>query len=248
MDNRPTSPTHPPNVGVDRLTVREKECLRRWLHHQTAKQIALELGVSHHAVEKRLKMARTKMGVSTSLEAAQLLARSEGYDRLVSQPAELAQGGLVPSERPDHKYVKGAVIMSLTAITALALVLQAASNQAYAPPPKGSPQAITIDGPQARFVEATPDQIRAFLGTVFARTDRNKSGFIETGEAPDAFPDETQGMRRFLTGASARDAFIKRHDRDSDGKVSKTEFVETSFPGLEKRGIPMLPGNWNPAG
>ena len=70
-------------AALDRLTEREKDCLRRWLLHKTAKEIAIDLGVSPHAVEKRLKMARAKLGVSTSLEAARLLSANEGYDPTV---------------------------------------------------------------------------------------------------------------------------------------------------------------------
>jgi len=44
--------------SVARLTEREKVCLRQWLQHKSAKEIAAELCISHHAVEKRLKMAR----------------------------------------------------------------------------------------------------------------------------------------------------------------------------------------------
>ena len=45
-------------AALARLTDNEKECLRRRLLQQTAKEMALDLGVSPHAVEKRLKMAR----------------------------------------------------------------------------------------------------------------------------------------------------------------------------------------------
>ena len=68
-------------AALSRLTDNEKECLRRRLRQQTAKEMALELGISPHAVEKRLKMARAKLGLSSSLEAARLLAASEQYHR-----------------------------------------------------------------------------------------------------------------------------------------------------------------------
>lgn len=51
-------------AAIKRLTPAERECLRRCLEHQTAKQMAIDLGVSAHAVEKRLKMARAKLGLS----------------------------------------------------------------------------------------------------------------------------------------------------------------------------------------
>jgi DNA-binding CsgD family transcriptional regulator len=68
--------------AVLRLTGAERECLRRCLSHQTAKQMALDLGISPHAVEKRLKMARAKLGLSSSLEAAKVVDSLERYGRL----------------------------------------------------------------------------------------------------------------------------------------------------------------------
>ena len=55
-------------AAILRLTRAERECLKRCLNHQTAKQMALDLGISPHAVEKRLKMARAKLGLSSSLD------------------------------------------------------------------------------------------------------------------------------------------------------------------------------------
>ncbi len=51
-----------PHPGIARLTENEKICLRRRLLPQTAKEMAADLGISPHAVEKRLKMARAKLG------------------------------------------------------------------------------------------------------------------------------------------------------------------------------------------
>ncbi len=61
-----------------RLTERERECLRQWLQHKSAKEIAIDLGISHHAVEKRLKMARMKLDAASSLQAARMLGAAEG--------------------------------------------------------------------------------------------------------------------------------------------------------------------------
>src|SRR5690606_39999059 len=76
-------------AALARLTDNEKECLRRRLRQQTAKEMALDLGVSPHAVEKRLKMARAKLGLSSSLEAARLLAAAEGYQQTGPHAADL---------------------------------------------------------------------------------------------------------------------------------------------------------------
>ena len=84
-----TTPDDSLGAAVARLTPKERECLDRWLAHATAKEIALDLGITHHAVEKRLKSARAKLGVTSTLEAARLVAAVEGYGSTVSQSPEL---------------------------------------------------------------------------------------------------------------------------------------------------------------
>src|SRR3954471_14627599 len=79
---------------LSRLTEREKVSLRQWLQHKSAKEIAADLGISHHAVEKRLKMARTKLGATSSLEAARMLAEAEGYGQAVTQSPDLVSDAL----------------------------------------------------------------------------------------------------------------------------------------------------------
>jgi DNA-binding CsgD family transcriptional regulator len=88
-------------AALARLTEREKDCLRRRLLHQTAKEMALELGVSPHAVEKRLKTARAKLGVGSSLEAARKLAALEGYQRLGAQSPDLAMAASATQKRSE---------------------------------------------------------------------------------------------------------------------------------------------------
>lgn len=102
--------------ALARLTDSEKECLRRRLLPQTAKEMALDLGISPHAVEKRLKMARAKLGVSSSLEAARLLAAAEGYQSLVPRTSDLA--------RPDVPGEAGAAAVPLSGMVAHSLPLQ----------------------------------------------------------------------------------------------------------------------------
>jgi DNA-binding CsgD family transcriptional regulator len=79
-------------AAVLRLTTAERECLKRCLNYQTAKQMALDLGVSPHAVEKRLKMARTKLGLSSSLEAAKLVESLDRSGRPGPDASDLTQG------------------------------------------------------------------------------------------------------------------------------------------------------------
>jgi DNA-binding CsgD family transcriptional regulator len=125
---------------LSRLTEREKVCLRQWLQHKSAKEIAADLGISHHAVEKRLKMARTKLGATSSLEAARMLGEAEGYCQGVPQSPDL-----VSVARPLHPAftrlaVLGVAIMILVGAIVLGLLLQpAAFSQAANMQPAGPP-------------------------------------------------------------------------------------------------------------
>jgi len=115
--------------ALSRLTEREKVCLRQWLQHKSAKEIAAELGISHHAVEKRLKMARIKLGATSSLEAARMLVGAEGYGQTVPHSADLA-----PDARPLHaastRVAIGVAIMIFVGAIMLALLQPAVVSQA----------------------------------------------------------------------------------------------------------------------
>jgi DNA-binding CsgD family transcriptional regulator len=116
--------------SLSRLTEREKVCLRQWLQHKSAKEIAADLGISHHAVEKRLKMARIKLGATSSLDAARMLVEAEGYGQAVPQSPDL-----VSDTRPLHSAftrvaLVGVVIMIFVGAILLALLQPAAFSQA----------------------------------------------------------------------------------------------------------------------
>jgi len=126
--------------SISRLTEREKVCLRQWLQHKSAKEIAADLGISHHAVEKRLKMARIKMGATSSLEAARMLGAAEGYGQAVPQLPDLAPDPAALQSRFNHLTIIGVVSMIGVAAIALALFLQpAAFSQAAHDQPSGPP-------------------------------------------------------------------------------------------------------------
>jgi DNA-binding CsgD family transcriptional regulator len=63
--------------GLHSLSGREIEVLRLLLAGHDAKSVACELGLSVHTVNDRLRDARRKLGVSSSREAARLLAEAE---------------------------------------------------------------------------------------------------------------------------------------------------------------------------
>lgn len=83
---------------IQELTQRERECLRLVSRDRSSKQIGLELGISPHTVDVRLKRAIRLLGVTTRFDAARLLAETETdetpddqspYQPLVSQPTPL---------------------------------------------------------------------------------------------------------------------------------------------------------------
>jgi DNA-binding CsgD family transcriptional regulator len=125
--------------SLSRLTEREKVCLRQWLQHKSAKEIAADLGISHHAVEKRLKMARIKLGATSSLAAARMLDEAEGYGQTVPQSPDLVSNALPPHAGFTRQAFLGVAVMILVGAIVLGLLLQpagfsqAANNQPAAP-------------------------------------------------------------------------------------------------------------------
>jgi DNA-binding CsgD family transcriptional regulator len=139
--------------SLSRLTEREKVCLRQWLQHKSAKEIAADLGISHHAVEKRLKMARTKLGATSSLEAARMLGEAEGYGQAVAQTPDLVSDALPRHSAFTRLAVLGVMIMILVGAIVLGLLLhpvafsQAANNQPGGPPAERVVAADTVPTP-----------------------------------------------------------------------------------------------------
>ncbi|PTS84702.1 LuxR family transcriptional regulator [Caulobacter sp. HMWF009] len=58
--------------GLDRLTERERECLRLVDRHLSSKEIARELGLSKHTVDWHLDKARKRLGAADRYAAARL--------------------------------------------------------------------------------------------------------------------------------------------------------------------------------
>lgn len=78
----------------DKLTERQRECLRLVQSGHEVKEIARELGIGPTAVVERLRAARKTLGVDSSRQAARMLAIEEGvptYTRHVDMPAWLAE-------------------------------------------------------------------------------------------------------------------------------------------------------------
>ncbi|MDB5672565.1 MAG: LuxR family transcriptional regulator [Alphaproteobacteria bacterium] len=73
-------PGEAPRRGVAALPEHQRICLRMVLEHKSSKEIAIELGISSHTVDQRLKGAMQILGVGSRVAAARLLA---GHERLI---------------------------------------------------------------------------------------------------------------------------------------------------------------------
>ncbi|MBD3774705.1 MAG: histidine kinase [Rhodobacteraceae bacterium] len=213
-------------AAIARLTEREKDCLRRWLSHATAKEIALELGISPHAVEKRLKMARTKLGVTSSRDAARLLAEAEGYDPTAPHTPDLAIDPPPGKQRRTRSLILGGIAVSLI-VAALVIV---ASQTAQ-------------DMPQAA-VPPRPGEIVTVVAQPFEAMDTDGSGYLEGREVPSVvrvsgsaeYKADAQGTTSLAGDAVAispypdRARFYAEADTDGDGRVSPAEYRAWAKP------------------
>ena len=207
---------------LSKLTEREKDVLRRWQTRKTAKEIAIDLGVSHHAVEKRLKMARAKLDVASSLEAARLLSEAEGYQQTVAQPPDLATESVSAKSGWNIPLLTGAISMSAFAIAAAIILSQ--SSVAKLP--------------------LKPDDLLLVAPVPFAQLDKNGSGFLEGDETPPLIhakgrasftvnkngERELQADQLIIDHSSLRQSFYRQADRNSDGRVSPQEFAQWAQP------------------
>lgn len=74
-----------PDPG-QRLTPRERECLRLVHQHFSSKAIARRLGLSRHTIDDHVDKARRKLGAADRFEAARMLAGLERTLPSVSGP------------------------------------------------------------------------------------------------------------------------------------------------------------------
>jgi DNA-binding CsgD family transcriptional regulator len=225
--------------ALARLTEREKDCLRRWLNHQTAKEMALDLGISPFGVEKRLKMARAKLGASSSLDAARLLAAAEGYGRSGPEPPDLASDASLGHRRLPGPLVLagGIVVMSIFAASLIIIAAQVPSSSDGAPAPG--------------MRKASWDETAAFLSHDFDSYDKDGSGLLDPGEASLLEPRDAAHRDKTLPppppkgepDPAAEAKWIAKLDIDRDGGVSRGEYISYMMPWMLLSGIPK---DWKP--
>lgn len=200
---------------LTRLTEREKVCLREWLQHKSAKEIAADLGISHHAVEKRLKMARIKLGATSSLEAARMLGESEGYGHTRAQPPDLSSD-VIPLHSGSHRStIIGVAIMILVGAIALALLLQPVNfSQADDSQSATSPNEL-VTSPGSVPSAGTENVLRRFVaGLAIGSPDYN---ILTPRFAEDVRRDLPMTQRLFSSMGELRSAtFVGRGARGDD--------------------------------
>lgn len=71
---------------VARLTEGQLDCLRLVAEHFSSKEIAVELGISPHTVDQRIRQSLQTLGVARRSQAARLVSHhAEPYQRLIHQ-------------------------------------------------------------------------------------------------------------------------------------------------------------------
>jgi DNA-binding CsgD family transcriptional regulator len=79
---------------VAKLTPGQLDCLRLVDSHFSSKEIAVELGISPHTVDQRIRHSLQILGVERRSQAARLVAQHCGtYQRLIHQPPDIEAAG-----------------------------------------------------------------------------------------------------------------------------------------------------------
>lgn len=117
--------------GLQALTDKEKQALRLILHGHDAKSSARQLGLSVHTINERLRIARRKLAVTSSREAARLLREREAgtpeilvYEQMGDDRATADEDGSAPpSTRHGAGQGKRPRSAVLAGVTAMFIVL-----------------------------------------------------------------------------------------------------------------------------
>lgn len=149
--------------GYNSLTEKEKETLRLVVRGHDAKSMALQLSLSVHTINERLRAARRKLEVTSSREAARLVFDHEGAAPEFTVPKQLGEawtpsGVAVPdapaagagARRPLRQIITGAVIMSIIlAALGFGLIPAGTGNQ----PAAEQSQASTMEATARSWLE-----------------------------------------------------------------------------------------------
>ncbi|MBB3859867.1 DNA-binding CsgD family transcriptional regulator [Novosphingobium hassiacum] len=161
---------------ANQLSEREKETLRLLLSGHDAKSSARALGLSVHTINERLRDSRRKLGVSSSREAARILAEAEqatpkslGYTQFGVGENEQAVTEAGQRIGRNERSVNVWIIGGLTAmLVTIAAVLLAQGAPVTAPPAPASPAPQTSSTPSPSVTAAAEASARTWLGLVDA--------------------------------------------------------------------------------
>lgn len=220
-------------AAVATLTHKERQCLAGWLARRTAKQIALDLGITYHAVEKRLKSARAKLGVKTSLDAALLFAAAERYHRTVSQSPEMASRLLKPKNATATvlpSWWKQQRWLIFAGVSFMILLILATMGQI--------PQANLSNSSSRQVVEVQPGgeiDLDNPVAESFANLDLNKDGVLEPGEIQDGPLTAARAPNGGVQLSALTKQTLASFDSDKDGTVTRAEFEGGMALSADKR-------------
>lgn len=215
--------------SVGDLSEREKDTLRLLREGHDVKSIARHLDLSVHTINERLRDARRKLGVTSSREAARVLATVEQTRANLSADAEFGVGGATPPASDGatpHRGEKagfplawiagGMLIMSLF-IATIALVLVASGSGASPTPVIGAAQAPNPVTSDPRAAEAAMAWAGLLDRQLYAESWDVAGKLFKAGVAKDQWVTTIKSVRQPL-GAVAKRALQK-------------SFRTTSLPG-----------------
>jgi DNA-binding CsgD family transcriptional regulator/Ca2+-binding EF-hand superfamily protein len=216
-------------AALGRLTENERACLARRLQHQTAKERAIDLGISPHAVEKRLKMARTKLGVSSSLEAARLLEASARYGQAGPQAPDLGLDDTARQESADPATPRPAwrriALYALTGVIAMSLAVIALLSVAPLSAPTGGVAPLPVGGTTP--LATAPQAQSSYIVQLLLRQGDKPLG------SPKLLVAAGQSARTVATGADGARYDITLSVAEQDGS---TYFVKMDLNGSAANG------------
>ena len=168
-----------------RLTEREREVLRLLVRGHDIKSIARELSISATAANERLRSARQKLGVSSSREAARILAaHEESHEFPVDRETGLPTAP--PHSQPRRPvFIWIGAVMAVAIATSFALVAVLGAHST----PGGAPRVVRTN-PSAGAVVA-PGRLN--LSVTFDRPMR-AGNFSFVQKDPATYPDCGRNM------------------------------------------------------
>ena len=204
--------------GFLTLTEREKETLRLLVRGYDAKSIAQRLGISVHTVNERLRDARRKLAVSSSREAARLLAEAEQDDPnfFVYNPMGVAEEGekAVPEAQTHgrqgvaHRLVwlsGGMLAMSLVIATAIVTSVLHGSAAPGAPQAQAAPSpAPTVNSSAAASLSAARHWVALVDGHRLDESWRTAAALFRSQISAAQWTSTVQPVRQPLGPVSSR--------------------------------------------